>query len=79
MKFNPTANNICHPDYNEYPYWTKKIAQDLTLRISSQGGTDHTTLQSYMIPLFKEILKQLGKEIGEIYEKAFKVKVPFTE
>lgn len=73
MKFVPAATNPCHPDYERWDDWTKTIVQNLVLRWHSQGGTDHTNLQPWMVENFKYLLETMGDEISQIHEKAFKV------
>ena len=76
MRFVPAPNNIAHEQFgNEFGWWAKHIVEELVLRYYGQGGTDYSCLQPWMVERYKETLKQLGPQISELHDKAFKIKV----
>ena len=71
MRFTPTTNNISHPKYSNHSYIAKKFAEDVTLRYYSQGGTDKSYLEAYMMDKFEAVLEAISKDMDELWVKAW--------
>lgn len=71
MKFVPTSTNPLHSDYRKYSAFTLKIAEDIVLRYWSQGGTDQSRLEEYMIPSFVAVCEAIDKDCDALWTKAW--------
>ena len=71
MKFVPEETDPCHPNYHEYSPFALELAKDITLRYYAQGGIDYSTLQPWMLPKFKLLLKEMSGEFDATWKKAW--------
>lgn len=71
-RFNPAATNICCPEYAHFGRWTCELAQDIVLRYWSQGGTDQTQLEPYMMESFIAVCEAIDQHANDMWTIAWK-------
>ena len=70
--FVPAINNPYHSDYARFSSFTRQIAEDLVKRYWSQGGTDQSRLEPYMMESFVAVCEAIDSDCQAVWLKAWK-------